>query len=152
MGDSSRAIKRPFIELRLSIGQFAIAHGWFHLYYLPSMRPSWLDVGVQAAVYVIGERGGVLQSVDPVERPVGDFTFVGEVVSVERLRMVDLEPRHLMPGVPYAKSPDSVFRMMQRMVGAHIRKQDPIEVVTIRRLSYRTSALIGPIEELGLDR
>ena len=134
---------RPFVELKGSYGLFALRNGWFNLYYAGD-RPDWMDVGQMVSVYIIGPNGGLMQDSDVVSRTWGDETFAGEVFRIERLRLVDLEPRHLMEGVNSCSSRGSVLRLLRRR-GLPTVIQDPVEVVSIRRVSYALQDLIGPL-------
>jgi hypothetical protein len=134
---------RPFVELKGSYGLFALRNGWFNLYYAGD-RPDWMDVGQLVSVYVIGPNGGLMQDTNVASRSWGDETFAGEVFRIERLRLVDMEPRHLMDGVNSCSSRGSVLRLLRRR-GISAVAQDPIEVVSIRRISYALPDLIGPL-------
>lgn len=147
MQDASREVSRPFVELKGRYGDFALKRGKFNLYYAYH-RPDWLDVGGLVSVYVLGPNGGIMKSSDPGFDPPGDETFVGEVVSVERLRLVDLEERHLMPEVPSCATKRSLYQLLRRRGALDLVPQDPVEVVSIRRLSYRIEDMIGPLKHL----
>ncbi|GIV21930.1 MAG: hypothetical protein KatS3mg023_3681 [Armatimonadota bacterium] len=147
MRDSSREVSRPFVELRGHYGMFAAKNGWFNLYYADGSRPDWMDVGELLSVYIIGPNGGLLQFSDPGERSAGEETYVGEVISVERLRLVDLENRHLMDGVPSCSSRRAVLSLLRKR-GGYLLPQDPIEVVRVRRVSYAVKDLVGPLSSI----
>lgn len=136
-----RGVSRPYIELRGHYGMFAARNGWFLLYYADGDRPDWMDVGELVSVYIIGPHGGLLQSNDPSYRPAGDETFVGEVVRVERLRLSDLEGRHLMPDVPSCSSRKALLRLLRRRGSLDMRLQDLVEVVAVNRVSYSLTEL-----------
>lgn len=137
---------RRYVELRGSYGLFAAKHGWFHLYYVGDGedRPEWMDIGERVSVYIIGPNGGLLQSTDPAHRSWGDETYVGEVVRIERLRLSDLESRHLMSDVPSCSSRAAILKMLRRRGHLDLVSQDPVEVVSIRRVSYAIRDLVGP--------
>ena len=144
MDNKSREVSRPYIELRGHYGMFAARNGWFHLYYA-SNRPDWLDVGSLVSVYIIGPNGGLLQAADEGYRSSGDETYVGEVVRVERLRLSDLESRHFMSEVPSCSSRGALLKLLRSRGHLDLVPQDPVEVVSVRRVSYKIGDLVGPI-------
>jgi hypothetical protein len=141
---------RPFVELRGSYGLFALRNGWFNLYYAGD-RPDWMDVGQLVSVYVIGPNGGLMQDTDYESRTWGDETFAGEVFRIERLRIVDLDPRHLMSGVQSTSSRGALLKSLRRR-GLNVVIQDPVEVVSIRRVSYALKDIIGPLSMDSANR
>lgn len=145
MNDTS-GYSRRYVELRGAYGMFAAKNGWFNLYYAGTNgeRPGWMDVGEMVSVYIVGPHGGVLQSNDPAFRSWGGETYVGEVVRVERLRLSDLEDRHLMPDVPSCSSRGAVLKFLRKRGNLDLMPQDPVEVVSVRRVSYAIKDLVGP--------
>lgn len=144
--NSASDYARRYVELRGAYGMFAAKHGWFNLYYagVDGGRPDWMDIGEMLSVYIVGPSGGILQSVDPSYRSWGGETYVGEVVRVERLRLSDLEPRHLMPDVPSCSSRGAILKFLRRRGNLDLVLQDPVEVVSVRRVSYAIKDLVGP--------
>jgi hypothetical protein len=64
---------------------------------------------------------------------------------------VDLEPRHLMSGVQSTSSRGALLKSLRRR-GLNVVIQDPVEVVSIRRVSYALKDIIGPLSMDSVNR